>query len=280
MKQYYIVLIVIVLILAGCEDRQQYIDSTVVIGKSDEHLELPVISQVDEIPQPVVFDPIIAVSTAVEDSYFSDAVFIGDSISEGITLYKPIEDATVLAATGINPSSIFTTPVIKQEDGTRITILDALKEKQAKKIYIMLGANGINFLPIDEMIKDYQRLILEIKQEHPDAIIYVQSVLPVTKENKYNVSNEDINFFNEQLIQLCAKEQVYYLDISSDFKTEDGTLPIETSPTDGMHFGKRYYSIWFDFLKAHTLEGAVFVDTTISDVSQTSELPEQPQLSS
>lgn len=280
MKQYYIVLIVIVLILAGCEDRQQYIDSTVVIGKSDENLELPVTSQADETPQPVVFDPIIAVNTAVEDSYFSDAVFIGDSISEGITLYKPIDDATVLAATGINPSSIFTTPVIKQEDGTRITILDALKEKQAKKIYIMLGANGINFIPIDKMIEDYQELLLQIKQEHPDAIIYVQSVLPVTKENKYNISNEDINFFNEQLIQLCAKEQVYYLDISSDFKTADGTLPIETSPTDGMHFGKRYYSIWFDFLKAHTLEGAVFVDTTISDVSQTSELPEQPQLSS
>ena len=36
------------------------------------------------------------------------------------------------------------------------------------------------------------------------------------------------------------------------FKDEKGCLP-EDSNGDGMHFGGKYYNIWFDYLKTHTV---------------------------
>ena len=104
------------------------------------------------------------------------------------------------------------------------------------------------------MRRKYGAIIDSAKQFHPDAIIYIESILPVTTTNKYKLDNQTIDEYNEVLMKLAEEKEVYYLDINSSLKNSEGALPTEASPADGMHFGAAYYQKWFDYLKTHTVK--------------------------
>lgn len=123
----------------------------------------------------------------------------------------------------------------------------------------MLGTNGIEWTDKEKLASMYESLIVKLKEAAPDAIIYIQSVLPVTKELNDNVNrdltNEKINAFNDLLLELAQKEQVYYLNVAEDFRDSQGNLPEDASPVDGIHFTVAYYQKWIEYLRYHTVEG-------------------------
>ena len=197
-------------------------------------------------------------SARVDSTYFDDAVFIGDSITDGIKAYGLMSNTTVLANKGLNPSTMLTAAKIKTENGY-VTVLDALKMVQPapKKIYIMQGGNGIAWFEKDTFINLYGELIDNVRRICPDSIIYVQSILPVTpsySDADNGITNEKINEYNNAIADLAQKKNVYFLNVASALKDENGALPEEASPTDGMHFGPTYYTKWFDYLKTHTVQ--------------------------
>ncbi len=203
----------------------------------------------------VEFGVPIPESARVRSEYFDDAMFVGDSITTGIKVYDVMSNATVIASTGINPDTILHSKVIKDANGNAKTVIDAMKDYQPKKIYIMLGANGVAFLDKETMIDLYGQFVDLVKAQHPDSIIYVQSILPVTKEKAdgdSRYSNAKIDEYNQAIIEMTKQKQVYYLNVAEAFKDENGALPSEGSP-DGMHFNPPYYTKWFDYLKTHTL---------------------------
>lgn len=195
--------------------------------------------------------------TRVTSSYFDDAVFIGDSLTVGIKHYDVMSNTTVFAATGIGLENIFTKQAIKQ-DGQTLTILDALAQHPAKKVYVMLGANSL-MSNYDYLIEQYGRLVDEvIKRTGDDTIVYVQSVLPIN-ESLFHVkyapnktTNADIDRFNKMLCTMAAEKGVYYLDVASAFKDADNAMPESNTP-DGMHIISSQYIVWFDYLKTHAL---------------------------
>lgn len=63
-------------------------------------------------PEIPVFEGAVPASDWVSSDYFNDAVFVGDSISTGIELYGVMDGTTVLAGTGANLSSIYTSPCL------------------------------------------------------------------------------------------------------------------------------------------------------------------------
>lgn len=199
----------------------------------------------------------LAEQPRVTSSYFDDAAFIGDSLTVGIKYYDIMSNTTVLAATGIGLENIFTKQAIKQ-DGQTLTILDALAQRPVKKVYIMLGANSL-MSDFDYLIKQYGRLADEvIKCTDDDALIYVQSVLPINEalfHVKYapnKTTNADIDRFNEMLCAMAAEKGVYYLDVASVFKDDNNAMPESNTP-DGMHIISSQYIVWFDYLKTHAL---------------------------
>lgn len=195
-------------------------------------------------------------SQAVGSEYFDDAVFIGNSHTEGIISYSAMDNATVYASKGITIDAISTKPVIKTDAG-RITIPDALSQSKFGKVYILLGANELGWVYPSEFIKHYAAFIESVKELQPDAKIYVQSIFPVSAEKDsegtvYNNSN--INNFNSLIMEMAKDKEVYYLNVAEALSDEKGNLP-EDCAKDGMHFGKKYYDKWFDYLKSHTAEG-------------------------
>lgn len=216
-------------------------------------------SEPEPTPEPTPAAPAwtarVGESEFAPSTYFDDAVFVGDSITEGIKIYDVMSNATVLSSTGINLDNIFTKPVVKTEGEEKITIIDAAKAVQTGKIYLMMGANSM-LSDKETFLKGYGRLVDTLHKLHPEATLYIQSILPVTEtyaKNRPDFSNQKIDDYNAGLEQLANDKQVFYLDVAEAFKNENGALPTEASPKDGMHFSADWYRKWFDYLRAHTV---------------------------
>lgn len=198
----------------------------------------------------------VKASEAVDDGYFSDALFVGDSITTGIELYGAMSGAAVVASTGINPSTILSKPAIRDEAGNLHTVLETMSGYQPEKIYVLLGANGVGWISQDTFIDYYAQLLEQIEKQHPGALIYVQSIFPVTTEKALSengiYANERIDSYNEAIMELCKKKGLPYLNVAEALRGPDGALPADAS-TDGIHIIPEYYRRWFDYLKTHTV---------------------------
>ena len=202
-------------------------------------------------------DPQVAEGEWLSSSYFDDALFVGDSITEGIKLYDVMNNATVLSSTGVNLDSLYTKAAITLADGSKVPILEASKSYSPGKIYLMMGVNSL--LSDEESFRAaYARVVDTLVSQHPDAVFYIQSILPVTAnyEKRQNAvaDNAKIDRYNAILKELAAEKQVYYLDVAEAFKDADGCLPDSASPKDGIHFGSSWYRKWFDYLRTHGVE--------------------------
>lgn len=195
-------------------------------------------------------------SEAVEDEFFSDAVFIGNSQVEGISIYSGMKDATVYAGKGIMVDTIYTKEIIKTKDSERITIMNALSKNKFKKVYILLGANELGWSFDYLFIEQYEKIIDDIKKSQPDATIYVNLIIPVSKEKDSNdtiYNNTNVNKFNKLIIKMCTDKKIYYINSKEALANEDGCLP-DDAGHDGIHLNRDYYAKWFDYLKKHTIK--------------------------
>ena len=194
-------------------------------------------------------------SEGVDNTYFDDAVFIGDSRTEGLILYTGLSNATVYANQGLMVDTVFTSPVI-QMDGQRLSVVEALKRTAFKKVYIALGINETGWAYESIFIDKYQKLIQEIQAINPQAILYIQEIMPVTAQTSQThsyVKNDKIQRYNELLAKLAEEMGVYYIDTGAAVADDSGCLP-EDAAIDGIHLKKPYCDKWLDYLKTHTVQ--------------------------
>ena len=192
-------------------------------------------------------------SGQVADSYFDDAAFIGDSRTQGLQLYTGLPNATFYATQGLMVDTFFNKKFVKAGGG-KITIPDAMKNQTFKKVYIMLGVNELGWAYEKVFIQKYGEVVDKVKELQPDAKIYVQSILPVTKAKSdgdaiYN--NTKISRYNELIEQMCREKGVTYLHVADAVGLDNGALPAG-SATDGVHLNREYCYKWLDYLKTHT----------------------------
>ena len=192
--------------------------------------------------------------TTVDDDYFEDACFIGDSRVQGLGLYSDLP-ATNYGVVGLSLSRVFDKK-IDTEIG-KATIPEALAMgRQYGKIYLKFGLNELGWGTDEQFANYYYGLIDYIKAVQPDAIIYVMGLLHVTEgeEQKSSVfTNEHINHRNEVIKEVTENEHVYYLDVNEVFTDEYGRMPSEDS-FDGIHVKADAIGKWVDYLKTHAIE--------------------------
>ena len=186
----------------------------------------------------------------------NDCNFVGDSLTVGLASYGIIPEKNVLANIGMNISKINTATVMTSSG--EMTVLDALKENNPKNVYVMLGSNGIAWLTNENMILEYGQFIDSVKEELPDSKIYILSIPPVTANKETDSSspilNSDIDTYNSELLKLADEKSVYFVDLNTALKGNDGKLASERSDGDGMHFKKDTYDIMLDYILTHVVQ--------------------------
>lgn len=187
----------------------------------------------------------------IEKDNFSDAVFIGDSRTEGLQINTGLTTARFLAAKGLMVDTALKNNVIKLKNGSRGTVIDGLKEGTYNRVYVMFGMNELGWPYLDVFTSRYEKLITEIKKVQPNATIYVQSILPVSKaksdkDSIYN--NENISKFNKAIKDMANKNGYIYLDVASAVEDSNSALPSNAS-SDGVHLNKEYSQKWLNYLR-------------------------------
>ncbi|OPA78678.1 lysophospholipase [Paenibacillus selenitireducens] len=176
----------------------------------------------------------VATATSYK-SLFQNTVFLGDSITEGLSFHDVLDEGNVLAGAG-------KTAEFALED------IDELTKRDPKHIFIQLGSDDILWPtdnPKEYSIKNYAKLIEMIKEKLPQAKITLLTVTPVTAEaEKQEPRYKNINDYNQGLKELADKEHIGFTDLSPIIS--NGT---DLYDSDGIHFKPKFYARMLDQLK-------------------------------
>ena len=182
-------------------------------------------------------DTIFEPGNVTDDAYFDKVALIGDSRTEGLAFYCDVNNWAIMADKGLTASKALENDIVKLANGTTVTPIEALGYKEYKYIYIGFGMNELGWLYPEVFIDDYKTFIQEVKKVQPNAVIMVESILPVSASKSAsdeNINNSKITTYNGMLLDMCKEfGDVIYLDTASAV-TVDGVLPEEAS-TDGVH---------------------------------------------
>ncbi len=166
---------------------------------------------------------------------FKNSVFMGDSITEGFAVNEILPNEAVMAGAGATAGYIYE------------EYIDDLAEKKPDKVFIMLGSDDM-LMPVEDpktlFETDLTKLINKIKEDVPDAKIYLQSIAPVTQEAlKQESRYKGIDEYNELLKELAGRLSVNYVDIGALAKNNPDLFA-----EDGVHFKKEFYQLWLNKL--------------------------------
>lgn len=168
-----------------------------------------------------------------------NTVFLGDSITEGISFFDFAKESNVIAEKGFT---------VKKASKA----LDRVARANPDKIFIQLGVNDLLYgISSEEYQEAYILLVQKIKQKMPSAKIYVQAIFPVTykiEQKRPMLANSRIDEFNDAIRDMAGKQGVTFLDVSPLFKDANNCMD-EQYTSDGIHLKYNSYVKWFDFLE-------------------------------
>ena len=143
----------------------------------------------------------------VDLSYFSDAAFLGDSLTVGFSDYQiNLSGALICGYTGVGPDAIVNRAAVKSPTRGQEVALDVLAAAQPKKLYILLGTNTLTTLGAsDRFLAYYGQMLDELRQTlGDDCIIYVQSIPPVrpaAAEKKPGLASDNLLRMSESVAE-------------------------------------------------------------------------------
>ena len=185
---------------------------------------------------------LVTASKEAEEDYYKDTVFIGDSRTQGLQINAGLTSPDFFAGRGLNVKNARTEKVVKNAAGKAVTVVDALKDKQYKKVYICFGINELGWPYTNIFADEYQKTIDAIKKIQPNAEVVVQGILPVTEKKSksdkiFNMKN--VKKFNKVIKKMAEDNGETYVDNSPAVANDKGYLPGDVTP-DGIHTNREY----------------------------------------
>lgn len=191
-------------------------------------------------PTPRPYPDVPKQNDPAPEGYFEDAIFIGNSLVDGLDLYwynGNLDGATFHTGTSLTIFGVG-------------SALDAMAEENVGKVYVGLGMNEIDYNK-QVLRGEFENLIETVRGYNPDAIIYFMSVTPVSRwkdENSDLHNKANVESFNVFLKDVANDNDCYYMDLFPVLADEEGYLPADVT-NDGVHFLQDYYIKWFDYLE-------------------------------
>lgn len=199
----------------------------------------------------------------VEDNYFKDALFIGDSRTVGLYEYGGMEKGTSFLAResttvyGLlnDKEKMDYSPLGKKK--SEYSMVELLSKTKFRKIYISVGVNELGIPDTMDYYKEFRKVVEKISSLQPGAVIYIQGIMHVSKDK----SKKDRVFNNTAIVQrnqaiatLANGRSIFYIDMNGVLCDEDGNLKKELTG-DGIHLKASACDLWHRFL----LDNAIVV---------------------
>lgn len=185
----------------------------------------------------------------VDESYFDDALFIGDSRTVGLRDYTDLsEHADFLCETSLTIHK-----VLEEDFPQAGTVAEALAARDYGKIYIMVGINELGSGTTETYMAEYTKVIDTLHALEPDALIFIQGVMRVTESKNQSdaiFNNSNINARNNAVATLADNIQIFYIDVNEVVCDEQGNLNSDYT-YDQIHLLGVYNDLWKQFLLSH-----------------------------
>ena len=216
----------------------------------------------------------------VDDSYFADALMIGDSRTVGLYEYGDMGNVTsFLAKESVTIYDLFDDDkkLDYTEKGNKTkqrSVKGLLSKKQFGKIYISVGVNELGIPDTKDYYNEFRDVITKINKLQPDAIIYSQGIMHVSKK----MSSKDQVYNNRAIVQrnqaistLANGRNIFYIDMNADLCDKNGDLKEELTG-DGIHLKASACSLWHEFL----LKNAIVIPKPETEAEKETSAAETP----
>lgn len=180
------------------------------------------------------------------------ALFIGDSRTVGLMEYSEMEDPDFFCSVGMSTMNINDECVSVPKVG-KVTLEELLSNKKYSKIYLMLGINEVG-CDTDTVISNYAAIIDSIREKQPDAKIFVEANLHVTKDKSDTdnlINNEAIDKLNSKMSEFANDKDIFYMDANPEFDDDEGNLSSDLT-SDGVHLYAKHYIKWGQWISTET----------------------------
>ena len=188
----------------------------------------------------------------VDDSYFDDALFIGDSRAVGMKLYSGLENMQFYCKEGLTVYDMFSEQIV-EEGQSKVTVEEALQKNHFGKIYVEIGVNEMGTGNIDSFMEQYEEDIETLRSMQPDAIIFLCGIMCIKKDRSDTdpiFNNDGIRARNERIKELADNKDIFYLEINEAVCDENGDLDPQYT-YDDVHLLGKWYSLVVDYMKSH-----------------------------
>lgn len=186
----------------------------------------------------------------VDATYFSDALFIGDSRTVGLCEYGSLKgNAAFLAKESVNVYNVLDQELrFTDHDGEtwNAYVEDILKDNKYGKVYVALGVNELGIGTTYMYYEKYRDIIAMIREYQPDALIFIQGIMHVSYEKSSSDScrnNTVIYQRNLAISTLANGRDIFYIDMNPYVCNADGDLLPDLSG-DGIHLKASAYEKW------------------------------------
>ena len=193
---------------------------------------------------------------SAEAKDFDGAVFVGDSVMEGIGEYVSWirkSDAQFLGSAEFLTDRNATVESLL-DTGTEIGDLgEKLAEEKANSVWLCLGFSNPAGYVKESYLAKYRLLIREILEKNPNIRIVVLPVLP-RAEGYVGVSNAHRFQLNLMLVKMCREYGLDFVDIASVVRDESGGLKEEYCldlVTSGSHLNDEGCSAVLNYMTEH-----------------------------
>lgn len=192
-------------------------------------------------------------SEAAKD-YFSDAAFIGDSVSMALRnrclSTGKLPGATFFVRGSYGSGHAVNDTMLLTHQGIEMKPEDAIRAAGVKKVFIMLGMNDLNIYGLEGTIENWENMTKRILDKNPGVQIIVQSMTPiVTGSEAGKLNNPTIDEYNGMLIDFALKHNFAYIDTASNMKDATNGLNTSYCSDNYVHLSDAGVDVWVEKLE-------------------------------
>ena len=196
-------------------------------------------------------------SAPADDAYYADSFFGGDSRMGGLYLYGTEKYGEIYYTTSLN---LFLIDSMAVNDYPDETMLSLLEKTDKKHIYLMMGINEIRQKNFDAWADAYQELIDQLKEEHPDADIYLIATYHPREISGLDDDELDVQLekVNTKIRELAENNLIYYIDLDPGITDETGLMRTDYT-WDGLHMTPSGARAVEAYIKKHVYRRSEYV---------------------